>query len=74
MPWMLRDSHLGDQLLELGAGLGAATVELARRAPRVTSLKYDHALAVELRRRANLPNVTIIQGDAAALPFPDGTF
>ena len=74
LPWMLRDSCLGDHLLELGAGLGAATVELARRAPRVTSLEYDHTLAVKLRLRANLSNVRIIQGDAAALSFPDGTF
>ena len=74
LPWMLRDSRLGDHLLEIGEGPGAATVELARRAPRVTSLEYDHALAVKLRRRVNLSNVTIIQGDAAALSFPDGTF
>ena len=74
LPWMLRDSPLGEHLLELGAGPGAATIELARRAPRVTSLEYDHALAVKLRRRANLANVSIIQGDAAALSFPDGTF
>ena len=74
LPWMLRDSRLGEHLLEIGAGPGAATVELARRAPRVTSLEYDHALAVKLRRRVNLSNVTIIQGDAAALSFPDGTF
>lgn len=74
LPWMLRDSQLGDHLLEIGAGPGAATIELARRAPRVTSLEYDHALAVKLRRRANLSNVSIVQGDAAALSFPDGTF
>ncbi|PYT71645.1 MAG: SAM-dependent methyltransferase, partial [Acidobacteria bacterium] len=54
LPWMLRDSHLGDHLLELGAGPGAATIELAHRAPRVTSLEYDHALALKLRRRVNL--------------------
>lgn len=74
LPWMLRDSHLGDHLLEIGAGPGAATIELARRALRVTSLEYDHTLAVKLRRRANLSNVSIVQGDAAALSFPDGTF
>lgn len=74
LPWMLRDSQLGDHLLEIGAGPGAATMELARRAPRVTSLEYDHALALKLRRRASLSNVSIIQGDAAALSFPDGTF
>ena len=61
LPWMLRDSHLGDQLLELGAGLGAATIEVGRRVARVTSLEYDHALAVQICRRANLANVTIIQ-------------
>src|SRR2546429_4087315 len=74
LPWMLRHSHLGDHLLEVGAGPGAATIELAHRAPRVTSLEYDHALALKLRRRVNLSSVTVIQGDAAALPFPDGTF
>lgn len=74
LPWMLRDSHLGDHLLEIGAGPGAATGELARRAPRVTSLEYDHGLALKLRRRVNLSNVSVIEGDAAALSFPDGTF
>lgn len=74
LPWMLRDCHLGEHLLELGAGPGAATIELARRAPRVTSLEYDHALAVKLRRKVNLANVIVIQGDAAALSFPDSTF
>ncbi len=78
LPWMLRGSELGDHVLELGAGPGAATTELARRAPRVTSLEYDHALAVKLSARANPSaspsNVSIIQGDAAALPFADGAF
>jgi ubiquinone/menaquinone biosynthesis C-methylase UbiE len=78
LPWVLQGSALGEHVLELGAGAGAATVELARRAPRVTSLEYDHALAVKLSnsvsRSTNHPSVSIIQGDAAALPFPDATF
>lgn len=74
LPWVLSDAHLGDHLLELGAGPGAATIELARRVPRVTSVEYDHGLAVKLRRRANLSNVRVIEGDAAALCFADGTF
>src|SRR5438874_3768289 len=78
LPWMLQGTALGDHVLELGAGPGAATIELARRAPRVTSLEYDHALALKLRARVNRSmnhsNVSIIQGDAVALPFPDGTF
>lgn len=78
LPWVLQGSVLGEHVLELGAGPGAATVELARRAPRVTSLEYDHALALKLsssvNRSANHPSISIIQGDAAELPFPDCTF
>ena len=74
LPWMLEASVLGEHVLELGAGAGPATQELARRAPRVTSLEYDHSSALKLRARANHPNVGVIQGDAAALPFPDATF
>lgn len=74
LPWMLQGSALGEHVLELGAGAGPATMELARRAPRLTSLEYDHSSALKLRTRANHPNVGVIRGDAAALPFPDATF
>ena len=74
LPWMLQGSALGEHVLELGAGAGPATQELARRAPRVTSLEYDHASALKLSARGNHSNVSVIQGDAAALPFPDASF
>lgn len=74
LPWMLQGSALGEHVLELGAGAGPATTELARRAPRITSLEYDHLSALKLRTRANRSNVSVIQGDAAALPFPEATF
>jgi SAM-dependent methyltransferase len=74
LPWMLRDAQLGDHILELGAGPGAATLELARRAPRVTSIEYDHVFAAKLGARVNYSNAGIVQGDAASLPFADGTF
>ena len=74
LPWMLRGSQLGEHVLELGAGTGSATMELARRAPRVTSLEYDRASARKLAARINHSSVTVIQGDAAALPFADGAF
>ena len=74
LPWMLRDSPLGDHVLELGAGPGAATMELARRTPRVTSLEYDHVFAAKLSARLNHSNASVIQGDAAALPLADRTF
>src|SRR5438445_12090686 len=74
LPWVLHGSQLGDHLLELGAGPGAATLELAQRVPRVTSLEYDHAFAARLGARVNHSNARVIQGDAAALPFADALF
>ena len=74
LPWMLQGSVLGEHVLELGAGAGPATMELASRAHRVTSLEYDHSSAVKLRTRATHLKVGVIQGDAAALPFADATF
>ena len=74
LPWVLQGSELGEHVLELGAGPGAATQELARLVGRVTSLEYDHAFAAKLGARMNGSNATAIQGDAATLPFADKTF
>jgi len=74
LPWILQGSELGEHVLELGAGLGAATDELRRRAAQVTCLEYDHAFATKLGRRVGGTNASVVQGDAAKLPFPDKTF
>jgi len=74
LPWILEGSELGEHVLELGAGLGAATEELRSRAARVTSLEYDHAFAAKLGARAAAASVAVIQGDAATLPFSNGAF
>ena len=74
IPWLVAGSELGDHVLELGAGPGAATEELRRRAARVTSLEYDHGFAARLGARVSGANASVIQGDAATLPFSGGTF
>ena len=74
LPWILQGSELGGHVLELGAGPGAATEQLQLRAGRVTSLEYDHEFAARLGARASGTNASVIQGDAATLPFPDNTF
>jgi ubiquinone/menaquinone biosynthesis C-methylase UbiE len=74
LPWLLEGSNLGAHVLELGPGPGAATKELSRHAARVTSLEYDHAFAANLAARVVGSNTSVIQGDAASLPFPDKTF
>jgi SAM-dependent methyltransferase len=74
LPWIVQGSDLGEHVLELGAGPGAATQELALRALRVTSLEYDHAFAATLGAGLNGSNTTVIQADAATLPFADASF
>ena len=61
-------------MLEVGAGPGATTNELLRRAGRVTSLEYDHSYVRKLAERHKSSRVTVVQGDAASLPFPDNSF
>lgn len=73
LPWTLYGAELGEHLLEIGAGAGAATAELRKRVPRLTSLEYDRVLATRLAQR-NGAGASVVQGDAAALPFANGTF
>lgn len=74
LPWMLGGHNVGDHLLEIGAGAGAATAELRRRVPRVTSLEYSHKFAARIAHANSSDANLIVQGDAAALPFANGTF
>ncbi len=74
------DLHSGDQVLDVGAGPGFLVREMAdavRPAGHVTGLDInEHMVAIAQRRAAELPAdlVTIVQGDATALPFPDAAF
>lgn len=81
LPWLLDGAELGDHLLEIGAGAGAASSELRRRAHRVTSLEFSHQLALKAARHNRWPVPPaagvvseIVQGDATRLPFPDCRF
>jgi SAM-dependent methyltransferase len=79
LPWILSDAEVGDHVLELGSGPGAATEELIRRTPRVTSVEYSHAFAAGLAARlrdmtSSSAHAAVLQADAAALPFAAGSF
>lgn len=74
IPWLWSGVELGEHVLELGAGPGAATEELRKHAARVTSLEYSHAFAARIARRVQTGNGDVLQGDASALPFPEKTF
>ena len=74
LPWILSGTELGEHVLEIGAGPGAATEELRKRAGRVTSIEYSHEFAAGLLERIQSANGDVLQGDASALPFPEKTF
>jgi ubiquinone/menaquinone biosynthesis C-methylase UbiE len=73
LPWVLFDHDLGDHLLELGAGYGAATPYLKSRVSRVTSLEYDHNSLRKLKARSN-GSSSAVCADASQLPFAPATF
>jgi ubiquinone/menaquinone biosynthesis C-methylase UbiE len=72
LPWALEGSDLGEHVLEVGAGPGAATADLARRARSVTSLEYSHDFCIRLQSKIDATKV--VQGDASVLPFKSQTF
>ena len=75
LPWALDGDATVPAMLEVGPGPGAATELLRHRAARLTALEYDPELAAALRARfADDPVVTVLHGDAAALPLRTGSF
>jgi ubiquinone/menaquinone biosynthesis C-methylase UbiE len=74
LPSLLSGANLGDELLEIGAGFGAATAALRERVARVTSLEYAHDSALKLKSGHDSRDPRIVQGDAAHLPFCEGAF
>jgi 23S rRNA (adenine-N6)-dimethyltransferase len=64
-----------DLVLDLGAGQGVLTAELASCARRVLAVEIDPALVAGLRRRfATAPNVEIVLGDALRIVLPAEPF
>ncbi len=74
MPWVLDGIDLGNHVLEVGPGPGLTTNLLRQRAARLTSIEIDARLASALRRRLDGTNVTVVEGDATALPFTDAAY
>lgn len=60
--------HPGDEVLEVGAGVGTLTVALASRAKRVVAVELDRSLIPVLREVVgDIPNVEVVQGDILRL-------
>ncbi|NMC04863.1 MAG: ribosomal RNA small subunit methyltransferase A [Candidatus Lokiarchaeota archaeon] len=66
---------LGDQVLEIGPGLGAFTLNIARRAKHVHAIELNPSFAGYLQKRVaelGITNVDIQVADALDLDFPGG--
>jgi len=73
--WLYREARLAQAraVLEVGCGTGAIATELARlTSGHVVGLDLDPEMLAFARGRED--GVTYVQGDAHALPLPDGTF
>jgi SAM-dependent methyltransferase len=74
LPVVTNGVDLGDDLLEIGPGPGAASEWLRHRVRRLVALELDPAAAAALRDRFDQTNVEAVVGDATSLGYPEGSF
>ena len=72
LPVVTAQVDLGQEMLEIGPGPGAATGWLCQRVPRLTALERDEAAAAALAEK--FPGVRVGVGDATAMTYPDCSF
>jgi SAM-dependent methyltransferase len=65
---------LGDEMLEIGPGPGAATRWLRHRVARLVALELDPDAAERLAAELAGTNVTVRVGDSTRSPFCDASF
>lgn len=65
---------LGEHALEVGPGPGRTTEILKGMVPKLTAVEIDPMLAARLVERMAGTNVTVVEADATALPFPGAHF
>ena len=79
--WLMRSGGLGPgtEVLEVACNMGTTTAELVKKyGCRVTGLDMDPEALEKARRNlaaaGAADRVTFVEGNATALPFPDGRF
>jgi SAM-dependent methyltransferase len=74
LPPLTAGIDLGDTMLEVGPGPGAATEWLRHRVKRLVAVEHEEPAAEALAARYAGTNVEVIRGDATDLNLADATF
>jgi SAM-dependent methyltransferase len=74
LPWFTSQADLGEHMLEIGPGPGAATEWLRHRVRRLTVLEIDSEAGAKLAQAYPDGNVEVVIGDATQAGWPDETF
>ena len=74
LPEVTRGIELGQDMLEIGPGPGAATEWLRQRVRDLTVVELDEEAAAKLTERYAGTNVHVVIGSAAELTYPDESF
>lgn len=67
------------RVMDLGTGTGDMAVRIARKSPHTQVVGYDFSgsmleVARRKARRYGVGNIEFVEGDAASMPFEDGSF
>ncbi|MEP6851121.1 MAG: demethylmenaquinone methyltransferase [bacterium] len=68
------DARPGDRVLDLAAGTGVSTAELASGGARAVACDFSLGMLRAGRRRDDRGALPFVAGDALRLPFADGVF
>ena len=68
------DPQVGQLVLDLAAGTGVSTAELARSGARAVACDFSLGMLSTGKKRSDRRALPFIAGDAMALPFADGVF
>ena len=66
----------GERILDVGCGTGSLTFALPQAADlaEVAAIDFSPVFVAAAQQRNTDPRITVAQGDACAIPFPDGRF
>jgi ubiquinone/menaquinone biosynthesis C-methylase UbiE len=74
LPGVTSGVDLGQDMLEIGPGPGAATEWLRQRVQNLTVVEIDEEAAGKLKERYAGTNVQVVTGSATELSYPDESF